>query len=243
MIQVMALVLAASVSSCLVPVVMPMPRIEYPSIGFGGSFELGKHSIDLSGVNSELERNNAGEFDDLNTTIGGSAYMIFGRRLLVGGEGAGFWQSTSGPDARAKIQGGYGFLDIGFVPVYTENFLVYPMLGIGGGGASLKFRSRTGSDFLFGDETLYEYEEPGFGTFAMNFSVGAEYRVKLFESRTSMGGLSLSMRTGYIWLPVEASWEVYDFEIFGAPEATFAGPYAKLGIGFWTSDRKRPLKF
>jgi|GEM_PF-1153797 len=238
MISVATTLLAFSMSACFMPFPGPS-RFHHPPISFGGSFELGKHDVDLSGVNAELDRNNAGSFNSMNTTIGGSGYFILDRKLLIGGEGAGFWQSTSGTDARAKIQGGYGFLDLGLVPIYTENLLVYPMLGIGGGGARLSFRSRTGSDFYFGDEILYEYEEPGFGSFALNFAVGTEVRFKFFQSRTSMGGLSLSGRAGYIWLPVEASWSVYDFEIFGSPEATFAGPYAKLGIGFWSSERRR----
>jgi hypothetical protein len=238
MIGIAAALLTFSISACVFPFPGPT-RYHHPRMSFGASFELGKHYIDLSGVNHELDRNGAGSFDDLNTSIGGSAYFIFGRKLLIGGEGSGFWQSASGPDGRAKIQGGYGFLDLGLVPIYTENILVYPMLGIGGGGAQLSFRSRIGSDIYFGDEILYEYEEPGFGSFALNFALGTELRFKLYENRTSMGGLNLSMRTGYIWLPVEASWSVYDFEIFGSPEATFAGPYAKLGIGFWSSDRIR----
>ena len=238
MISIATTLLTFSISACFMPFPGPT-RFHHPPISFGASFELGKHDINLSGVNAELARNGAGSLDGMNTTIGGSGYFILGRKLLLGGEGAGFWQSTSGPDARAKIQGGYGFLNIGLVPLYTENLLVYPMLGIGGGGAKLSFRSRTGSDFYFGDEILYEYEEPGFGSFALNFAVGSEVRFKLYESRTNMGGLNLSARAGYIWLPVEASWSVYDFEIFGSPEATFAGPYAKIGIGFWSSERKR----
>jgi len=206
-------------------------------MSLSGSFELGQHSIDLSDVNTELSRNGAGQFDDMNTTIGGSGYIILNRRLLLGGEGAGFWQSASGTDAKAKIEGGYGFFDVGLVPVHTQNLLIYPILGIGGGGAKLRFRSRTGYSYVFGDEVLYEDEEPGFGAFAMNFSLGAEYRFELFKSRRHVGGLSLSMRTGYVWLPFESDWRVYDFEIFGSPPATFAGPHAKLGIGLWSSDR------
>ncbi|MFQ5905759.1 MAG: hypothetical protein ACE5JA_04225 [bacterium] len=239
MILTLAKLMVFSLSGCFPAVVAAHPGMGRAPMSISGSFELGQHTMDNSGVNTQLSRNGAGQFDDMNTTIGGSAYVILNRRLLLGVEGAGFWQSTSGPDAKAKIEGGYGFFDLGLVPVHRRNLLIYPMLGIGGGGAKLRFRSRTGNDFVFGDEVFYEHEEPGFGVFAMNFSLGAEYRLELFKSRRHVGGLNLSMRTGYIWLPFESDWRVYDFEIFGSPPATFAGPYARLGIGLWGSNRRR----
>jgi hypothetical protein len=200
-----------------------------------GSFEIGPQNIDLTGVNGELAKNGAGSFSDMSTTIGGSGYMLFNNRLLIGGEGAGFWQNASGPDAKAKIMGGYGFVDVGVVPVPTRNLLIYPMIGIGGGGAKVRFHSKEYYDFLFGDEVFYECEEPSFGAFAMNFALGTDVRIKLMESRYSDGGLSLSMKAGYIWLPMDTEWEVDGFDIFGSPEATFAGPYVKFGIGIWSS--------
>lgn len=210
-----------------------------PPMDFSGSFEFGLHSIDLSGVNRELSKNGAGAFDDVTRTIGGSGYFRLGKRMLIGGEGAAFWQSATGPDAMAKIQGGYGFLNLGVVPVATRSLIIYPLIGIGGGGAKLRVHSRDYYDFYFGEEILPEWEEPGFGAFALNFSVGADYRLKLMETRRTVGGICLNMRTGYIWLPFESNWQASGFDIFGSPTATFAGTYAKLGIGIWSSKRTR----
>lgn len=178
--------------------------------GFGG-FSFGVMYYDLSSLNTAIGTTGYEKISSIFKMVGGEGYAEVGK-LLIGGGGFAVLPNYSEHRERkitAEITGSFGFFKIGYNAIRKENFLVAPMLGIGGGGMSMYLtrEPETTPDF---NELL---RSPGdtsiisiFGGFSAFGGVVSIFRIPLIErvekengatmkSSSDIGGL---LKIGYV---------------------------------------------
>lgn len=203
-----------------------------PSVGVGGGFfSVGVHETALDDLNARLRSAGYSTVATTLVAVGGGGYGIVADRFIIGGEGYGLIgpsRTTGGRTITAG--GGYGVLTLGYQFRPTPRWRVHPLLGLGGGGVNLNIGS-TGADD-FGDVLQNPNRSATVtrGTLLVSLGAGAEYR---FLGDGAEEGLQVGVRTGYLWAPSSADWELGDDALDGGPEATLGGPYLRLHVGGW----------
>src|SRR5690606_20999150 len=183
----MKLSIAAVLVTCLLSVAAPATaqdlRLEPVEPEGAGFFAIGGSWLDIDELNDALGSAGYPTFGGGGLTLGGGGYGVHRGRLLLGGEG---YAVISGEEAVAgrtvTYGGGYGLFNIGYMIAPTPTTRVYPLFGIGGGGASLRIGARATED-SFGDVL----DNPGRtaslnrGSLLLSFGIGAEYRLRRDE--------------------------------------------------------------
>lgn len=198
--------------------------------GGRGYFMVGSSVIDIEELNSRLEAKQYSKLSDKFMSFGGGGHAIMGR-LIIGGEGHGLiGKETTTGEYKVSLNAGCGFFDLGYMVYSSRGLSLYPLLGIGGGGMSLKIADRQTPTF---DEVL---ENPKRGTelvsgcFLLNLSFGADYLFNLGEGQGE-GGLLLGIRAGYTFALVKGEWKIDEATVAGGPEVGVEGPYLRLAVG------------
>jgi len=198
----------------------------------GGGFMFGANRFDLTALNDKLKAKGFESLGEGQVFFGGGGYGLIRGRILLGGEGGGFTRDVVSDTQKATLSGGYGFFNVGYVIFSTGNLKLFPLLGIGGGGFSLRIAERRKS--LTFDQVL---EEPGqetnmtTGGFLFSFALGADFLLALGEDEEGKGGLLLGIRAGYTFSPTKADWKMGDMDVLGGPDVRMTGPYVHLLLG------------
>ena len=78
---------------------------------------------------------------------GGEGYALLGN-LVIGGGGFGIsLQSATSPQYNSSASIGAGYFSFGYTLFNSTNLLVFPSLGIGGGGITVRIREAKGGSF------------------------------------------------------------------------------------------------
>jgi len=196
---------------------------------------MGTSIINIDDLNTKLKSAGYPEFSNNFFAIGGGGHGII-NKVIIGGQG-GSWLAgneavTLGGDTyNTSFIGGYGFFDIGYLAISKKGFNVYPMLGLGGGGFTLKIAQDNKPTF---DELLSDPKrsvELICGGFLVNLSLGVDYTIKFAEDETGAGGLILGFQAGYMLAPFTHDWKMDSSDVSGGPEVGFNGPYVKFMFG------------
>lgn len=198
--------------------------------GGRGFFMIGAQWLDLDELNDRLVAAGYPEAEESFVTLGGGGYMMR-NRFLVGGEGHGALStsgSTSAGQFRTTVGGGYGMFNVGYAVWAYGGTLVYPMVGVGGGGLLVNIEERSSPDF---DDVL---DDPRRGVnlsnsqFLVSVALGVDHVFGGFGNR---GGLGVGIRGGWIFAPVEGDWMFGRNDVAGGPDAGFTGPFVRVSIG------------
>jgi hypothetical protein len=207
-----------------------------------GYFMLGYDMPDIGALNSALKTAGYPTFSDKFVTLGGGGHSFI-RRFLLGGEGhamVGEDQSVTLNETEYKVSfnGGYGFFDIGYAVISTPRFHVYPFLGIGGGGYTLRITKNDKPTF---DSVMVN---PGnnsnlsIGGLMLQFGIGVDYFLPMSEREDGVGGPMIGLRAGFLLTPIKGDWFLEDIEILGGPHLGIKGPYVRLMLGGGGTSRK-----
>ncbi len=211
--------------------------VHHPFCGTGiqgggmGFFSMGINHLNLSELNSRLQKAGFATFPEDYFALGGFGQGIV-RNIIIGGEGHGLLgEAVNGSGYKNRITGGYGFFNLGYVVMSSGNLLVYPMIGLGGGGISMRF-TNTEQSLSFDDVMQNPQRESVLekGGFMLHLTVGAEYLLNLSD-KGNPGGFMVGVRLGYLWMPFSSGWEMHGREISGGPEVTLTGPYIRFFFG------------
>lgn len=131
--------------------------------------------LSFKNLNHELET-----FDYAPVTISfGSGTGGYGsiHRWIIGGEGNYFSAEQNQDGTTTNLNGGWGFLFAGYV-LSKGKVLVYPSLGVGGGGASVYLLKNAGNNSL-GDLLATEGNSASIsiGSFLVNTAISLEYPI------------------------------------------------------------------
>jgi len=192
---------------------------------FGGSF------LDISGLNTSLERGGYSGLSGHVITLGGGGHVVSGR-LVLGGEGQGFsGKSSANGRYKTALSGGCGFFNVGYVLYSGKGLRIYPLCGLGAGSITLNITDRRIASFT---DIL---DDPGRSArlstsgFLLNLGLQAEKFIGFGSRGRGEGGLVIGVRAGYTFAPIKGGWELEKMEIDGGPGTAFAGPYIRLIIG------------
>lgn len=152
---------------------------------------------------------------------GGEGYGVVGR-LLVGGGGAGLslFGATSS-DYNTSVRLGWGYFSLGYALLSSEKILLFPSVGIGGGGITVEISGVKAGNFK---DLL---KEPPMR--AEISSGGAFFKGSLtFLYRYSFLVLGITAGGGYL---LNSGWSVNDNETTGYPRGGTPLFWAAVNIG------------
>ncbi|MCD4736239.1 MAG: hypothetical protein K8R53_09365, partial [Bacteroidales bacterium] len=144
----------------------------------GEGYFIGGYSLhNLSSLNDRLSTFGQPELNEGTISLGGGGHFIL-NNFMLGGEGHGLiGGNNSNADFLTSYGGGYGFFNIGYVLFHTKNAIIYPMLGIGGGGLTLSITDRKKQPVNFDDLLADPARESYLSTnnFLLNFSLSSDF--------------------------------------------------------------------
>jgi len=203
-------------------------------LSFGGA------RADIGSLNERLKANGYRTFSRDYLGLGGGGFVLIGR-VLVGGEGQSLFaqHATTGP-RRAELDGGYGFFNVGYNVLARSSIILYPVVGIGGGGMTLEI-TEDGS-VPFNDILADPKREARLTTSSLAFQVafGGQYHVPVLGARGERGtaGTMLGLQGGYVFFTSQ-HWKAKGLHVTGSPDAGLSGPYVRVtvGLGGWSAQR------
>jgi hypothetical protein len=198
-----------------------------------GYFMFGYAGFNLESMNTQFTNNGYPELANGSITFGGGGHFVY-QNFIFGGEGHGnTGRGASNTNYNLKLNVGYGFFNFGYIIYHSPGINIYPMLGFGGGGATIaitgKNRHPENFDDLLDDPARESYIT-NYG-FLINFSIGADYIISGIKTKTTSGGWLVGVKAGYILKAGGDDWYFNDNKIAGAPNAGISGPYVRLTFG------------
>jgi len=201
----------------------------------GGYFMVGGNMLDLDVLNNSLANAGYSEFSNNLISIGGGGHA-FVNKLIIGGNGGaliggeGHGTNASG-NFKTSLTAGYGFFDLGYVLHSKGGLVIYPLLGLGGGGVTLGIAESAVPSF---NDVLTDPKRSvklTTGGFLVSFSIGMNYLVNFEEKENEVGGLIFGLQVGYIYAPIQGDWDMDLVDISGGPDVNVNGPFVRFLIG------------
>lgn len=205
-------------------------------LGPGAAYiSAGASVLSTSALDDRLEERGYPTFGRAATVIGIGGYRLLSNGVMLGLEANPFFvgeESRDGGDD-VSLGGGFATLGVGYAFPLSRRIRVYPRVGIGAGGMTLEFE--TDADTVDFDDVLDAPEpapiEPdaALSRDGVVFDVGGGAE---FVSGGN-GGVLLGVRAGYLFAPWDDNWDlVYQGQAVGGPDASIAGPYVRLFVGW-----------
>ncbi len=211
-----------------------------------GYLMLGGSKLDLDALNDRLMRHGSASFSDEFFSIGGGFLSKKNSNWLFGIEGHVLLVDEQdyviqNVAHKASLTAAHGFFDVGYNLVSLGGLNIYPLIGIGGGGAWLQIGKSNFDNILEapqGNANLTGI------AFMLNFALGADYLIKIKESEQDETGIVLGFRAGYTYSPWNGAWWTDTISIEDGPKVGMTGPYVRLMLGFggkgeWWKEEKK----
>ncbi len=180
------------------------------------------------------------KYDDLNTLFAQHGMDLIekqqfvfsgggwgqGKRIRIGGYGIGGAKTVSNDSLDIEVGYGAGFFELGYAIVNGRNFMLTPLVGIGGGGLSMKITPK--------------YNRPTSLAGLINSPWGV---AKVSKGGIAMypglaidipfGFVGITLKGGYMWSPMNGPWTLENLGSIGnQPDLKLNGPFATVGIMF-----------
>lgn len=206
----------------------PAPDMSQEHRGGAGFIAIGTNVGQFGSLNNRLRASGYPSFDTRLLSLGGGGYRTIGGRFLLGGEGYGvLTPSNTSRGRRVSLGGGYGLATIGYLAVAHSKWQVYPQVGAGLGGFSVRIGNADNAAFEDVLDDPNRESELNRGQFLLSLSLQGAYT---FRS-TNEGGFHVGLQAGYLFAPADGDWTLDGNSLDGGPEAGFDGPFLRLLIG------------
>jgi hypothetical protein len=197
-------------------------------------FGVGGNALDTDDLSDRVEARGYGALEPGGIGFATARYQFRGR--FVGGiEGHMTQRDEANNGAfEAKLSGRYATINVGYLALDRPTIKLYPLVGGGYGDLTLRlYEDAADPDF---DGTL---DNPRRGSslssrgWLLNAGLGGDFIVPIRRSEDHTRGLAFGLRAGYLFDLSSGDWEQFsDENVGGGPEASLAGPYLRLLIGF-----------
>lgn len=198
-----------------------------------GYFMPGFSFSNISDLNNRLLDYGYPELSTGSLTLGGGGHFIY-KNFVIGGEGHGMIGNTStNSKYKLNLSGGYGFFNFGYLIYKTPAMFVYPLLGIGGGGATLAITDRRNNPSDFNNLLEYPNRESYVTNegFMLNLSMGMDFFVAGLKSENATAGWLIGLKIGYIYNMNGNEWYYNNTTLNDSPNSSISGPYVRFTIG------------
>jgi membrane-associated protease RseP (regulator of RpoE activity) len=188
-----------------------------------GYFGPGFSMFNYDDLNSMFALHSLGQVEEEQFVFSGGGWGQVGR-VRLGGFGMGGSQNISNADVNVEVGYGAGFFELGYSVVNAKHFMFTPLLGIGGGGLSLKITALDNPTNL---DSLLCY--PGG---VAKVSKGGLVMYPGLAIDIPFGVAGISLKGGYMWSPMTSAWTMEEFGNVYGPDIKLNGPFITLGIMF-----------
>lgn len=159
--------------------------------GFGGPIVSAFYIPSIASLNEKLQ--SLGYQQRFGEALFGIGVQLFGyagnSSVLIGGGSSIIIPSSiegrfDGTNVVATLSGSSGFFEVGYAVVKTPNFEFAPILGIGGGGYTLSFKSKSEAyDFDTIAKNPYSYENRiSYGGFSVEVGILTHGKLNISEN-------------------------------------------------------------
>lgn len=203
------------------------PKAGPLSGGFGYCAVSGEQ-IHVSDLNRSLAVNGYGKFpSEVLSVGGGGGFMV--RNFFIGGGGAWLMGSDRSVNGNtSSLRGGYGMFHLGYAVYAGKRQVLYPCLGLGGGGFDLGItRNNFSSDFNEQVGAPVGMTTIRSGGVLLSGQLIWQY----FFSSASMQGFFVGLKVGYKYAPVAWHSSINETTLNNAPDLNMSGAFVTLFIG------------
>ncbi len=205
-----------------------------------GGIVLGVQGLSVDDLNTQLRAQGYPDVPATAFTLGGRALLQRGRWLL-GGEGSAVVtprKSSANGAQEAQLMGGIGLVELGVALLQHRRWIVYPMVGIGGGGLGVDLQR--GRPATFGQVLAAPTgSRPMRGIFAADLSLGVDHLVLLRRTPERRGGIFFGLRAGYTLTSNVGDWRLAGDDLGGGPSFGLNRPYLRFTFGGWGARERR----
>jgi len=162
--------------------------------------------------------------------LGGGGFGLFAKRLVLEGKLYGqIYEVTESETTRIKTTGGNVFVDVGYAVINNKGWLLYPAVGFGISGHTMKIKNKTDGTLYFGDEKLYSDAQT-------DFRMGVpmvEVKVGLNKMLKDKGRVAIGLDLGVHFNVAESEWKNIETGemVTGADKTGFNAFFLNLTIG------------
>ena len=201
-------------------------------LGPGAGFvSIGAAHLSTGELDDWLSARDYPTFGRTAVSIGLGGYRILSSGVMLGFEAQGFVIGDADhQDGEMGLGGGYATLGAGYAVDVSPRLRIYPRVGLGPGGMALWFQ---GADTLDFEEVVAERapapgRDPNLARdgLVLDLGAGAEF------IPAGRSGPMIGVRVGYLTGPFTSTWEMYEHSVSGGPDASIAGPYARVVVGW-----------
>jgi hypothetical protein len=195
--------------------------------GFGHFTFIGQ-SVNINGLNTLLSEKNYGNINPNQVSWGGGGNFVI-KNFVIGGEGAGFFSSNSSNTSNSlNFSGGSGLFNLGYAFAVGKHSLIYPLVGIGGGGYSIVFSQKnTSTDFNNQISVPNGQVNMQSGGILLN----AQLAYQRFFCGPEREGFLIGIKAGYHYSPGPWKFTVNRNSVTNAPGINMNGPYVSIILG------------
>lgn len=185
----------------------------------------GYRTLSVENINEEFASHGFPQLDERNFSIGGGGYGII-NGFLIGGEGHGITEKTfTNVEHKTSLKGGYGVFTMGYILASSRNFLLYPLVGVGGGMIDMEISEKNTLDF---DDVM---TNPRRSIHLIQKNMVLDFSLNTTFSLWSNGGLMIGARVGYMMTPYTSKTTSNGLEVYNAPEVNYDGLYFGVSFG------------
>jgi hypothetical protein len=193
-----------------------------------GHISFSGEQLNLSDLNKSLEGSSYPSIPLNSTSFGGGGVFIL-NNVVVGGGGAWLMnQKTQNPLSSVNLKGGYGYFSLGYVVYSNKRSLLYPTLGIGGGGYTIMVDQKNSpKDFSQQLNSPNGMVALDAGGWMANFQLSYHY----FFTGKDKEGFFIGLKAGYKYSPYNWTTSINDNRLNNSPKINMNGFYATLVLG------------
>lgn len=201
-------------------------------LGPGAGFvSLGMARISTAGLDGWLDARGYPTFGRAAVSIGLGGHRVLESGVMLGAEAQGFVIGDAAHDGgHMGLGGGYATLGVGYAVDVSPRVRIFPRVGLGPGGLALWFENEDTLAFedVVENRTPAPPRAPNLARdgLVLDLGGGAEF---LPGGRS---GPLIGVRAGWLTGPFTDRWEMYEHEVSGGPEASIAGPYVRIVVGW-----------
>jgi hypothetical protein len=195
--------------------------------GFG-HFTFSGQQLNLNNLNGMLNTLGFNSLSNNYLSFGGGGGFVF-NNFFIGGEGGSLATSnTSNLNSTLSFKAGCGYFNFGYIVHSTKRSVLYPIVGVGGGGYTMNVNSKNvNSNF----QDQLNTPNGGATLQGGGLMINSQLCYQYFFVGHEKEGLFLGLKAGYRYCPTTWKMSVNGSHVNNAPGLNMNGAYVSIILG------------